>query len=66
MVTILRYFNGQKYVFKLRDKNKKRLAPWFNTMGAARKYAESLGLNIIERPDLIKKWSSPHLNRIIA
>lgn len=30
---------------------------YFKTMKACREYAESQGYNVIDRPDLIEKWS---------
>ena len=66
MVTIIRRYNGERNVYKLRDENRKLYKAWFRTMKQAREYAESLGLTIIERPDLIKKWSSPQLNKAFA
>lgn len=66
-VMILRYWNGKSYRFTLRRENKKFFDyRWFNTMKQAREYAALKGVEIIERPDLIKKWSTPSKNRVIA
>lgn len=66
MVMILRFWNGKKYQFTLRKLDRTFYSyRWFNTMKAAREYAKEKGVEILERPDLVKKWSTPQLNKML-
>lgn len=66
MVMILRYWNGKKYMFTLRRLDRTTFCyRWFNTIQAAKDYAIEKGVEILERPDLIKKWSTPSKQRML-
>lgn len=47
------------YLFCLRQTDNKKFVDfkWFRTMKQCREHAEKMGYTLIERPDLIAKWS---------
>lgn len=66
MVMILRYWSGNKYRFTLRNLDRTTFCyRWFNTMKAAKEYAKEKGVEILDRPDLIEKRSTPSQQRIL-